>query len=370
MPRVAAAVLGATAFIAGIALVPGIPDAATAGRWSILAAGLPLAHAFSGQARPGIDHLLGATLVAWAALSAFWAPDAAAALARTVQIGWVMGFAFVIGAETDDVSWAWRGLAAGIAAQVPLVAWQAAAVPAGVHLPGGGPAGLFVDRDVWAATATVALVGAVSARDWWFAAGPAAGLALSSSRAALVALGLSAAVAAWRRAPWVTVAIAAAGAAVVTAFPWGPGISDRVEIWSATVPALTLLGHGAASYRTDFAFFDHAHNDFLEIAYELGVPGIVLAAGIAWRGVSPSGPGLVLAAVMALATFTFPFELPVTAFAAALAAGAAVRGRRVVRDRDPAGGDEVRRGGDCGRSPGSVDGADWRRDGVPVRPRA
>ena len=75
----------------------------------------------------------------------------------------------------------------------------------------------------------------------------------------------------------------------------------------------------------------HAHNDYLELVYDLGL------IGLAWLPCSlrpvrtaqfgPVGPGRIAVE----ACFAFPSHLPATLAIAALAAGHAVRDRAVVR---------------------------------------
>ena len=76
----------------------------------------------------------------------------------------------------------------------------------------------------------------------------------------------------------------------------------------------------------------HAHNDYLELVYELGAVGAVLGALFAWELWGPLNSARLVLIVFAVeACFAFPSHLPATLAIAALVAGHAVRDRVVVR---------------------------------------
>jgi O-antigen ligase len=136
----------------------------------------------------------------------------------------------------------------------------------------------------------------------------------------------------------------------VAAGDWNRVLSHRLDGWrSATEMTrqhpLTGVGHGsyAAEFaaarlvlvekghpvdRTNpFAHFGNAHNDYLEVAAELGLPG---AAALAWgfwvlfhrlRTLPPAERALAFATAAAMATLalaTFPFETAILGYPAAL----------------------------------------------------
>ena len=110
-----------------------------------------------------------------------------------------------------------------------------------------------------------------------------------------------------------------------------------MDIWAAASDGIGMFGSGVGSY----GFISsqmlpdghpmHAHNDYLELVYELGAIGALLGALFVWELRGPlNSSRLVLIAFAVEACFGFPTHLPVTVAVAALAAGYAVRGRAVV----------------------------------------
>lgn len=113
---------------------------------------------------------------------------------------------------------------------------------------------------------------------------------LIAAAAGLVALGLLR----WRRAWVATVGLAAAGALAGLAFSSRiaasisfVGMPERVEVWSrgwymVRHFALTGIGMGSFAYRTEQLYplvlqptLPHAHNLFMQVAIDLGLPGLV-----------------------------------------------------------------------------------------------
>ncbi len=141
-------------------------------------------------------------------------------------------------------------------------------------------------------------------------------------------------------------------------------IISRADIWSRTVDAIGdhgLAGSGIGSFpaiyrqyedsaRVDRFFANHAHNDYLEVALEAGVPGLLLLAAFllwwgrtalaAWRG--PSGDAYARAAAVGSGVILLhslvDFPLRTAALSALFAMCLALMVRRptpVVRDDQP-----------------------------------
>jgi hypothetical protein len=112
-------------------------------------------------------------------------------------------------------------------------------------------------------------------------------------------------------------------------------VDDRLNIWTDTVMALNFWGHGLGSLGSNFALFAHitdplpvrnvyAHNEFLQIAYELGAPGVILALTFVALVLKGGGPErYIFIAFLVEANLAFPSHLPSTGAVAALCAGAA-----------------------------------------------
>ncbi len=96
--------------------------------------------------------------------------------------------------------------------------------------------------------------------------------------------------------------------------------SDRIELWKWTCENLNLWGHGLGQWRADAQgevnerigrcdlFVRHAHSDFLEYLYELGVIPVALLVGILLFLVRNRFPLLMV--FLPLLLFSFPTERP------------------------------------------------------------
>jgi hypothetical protein len=188
------------------------------------------------------------------------------------------------------------------------------------------PAGLLYNGSIQAAAIALVITALVCDRDWRFVPALLPGLLLTQSRGGflVLAIGLSARAFGWL-APVFMVAVAAVVSLAVM------NISDvhRLLIWNATWNDLEWLGHGAGSFANvlfwhgdDLHYPGHVHNDYLQLAYELGIwaaPVYLVYAAALIRAHSPYWPAFVGFAVAGL--FFFPLYAPVTGFIGAVLAG-------------------------------------------------
>lgn len=200
------------------------------------------------------------------------------------------------------------------------------------------PAGLFANRNLLGETAALGLVAAVAWRLWYGVPGCLGALLATNARGALLgaAVGLLALLWRWSR-------LAAGGLAVVGTLVlvgWtGRGtkiesVIERVGIWQDAVLGMTLFGHGSGSFYTWYPAVatlhdtldsrpDHAHNDFLEVAFELGLPGIAIFLALCWASWRWAAAEVrpVLACGAVIACFGFPLHTAAAAGIIALVAG-------------------------------------------------
>ncbi|SOD97203.1 O-antigen ligase family protein [Caenispirillum bisanense] len=213
------------------------------------------------------------------------------------------------------------------------VAWAAVALAllaAGDRLPFGEKVqhlgfatGPFPNRNtlaLWLGMAACALAAAGVQRGvwrsvrrgwaWWLGAATlAAALAATQSRAGLVvaAVGLAVAVARLARPGWALAAVLAGGMLLVAtpvslrlaATALDPAAEPRLVVWATTLEGIARApwtGIGLGAFPAAFAEvrprallqpWRYAHNSYLELAWELGVPTAVAVvaalAGIGWR---------------------------------------------------------------------------------------
>lgn len=187
------------------------------------------------------------------------------------------------------------------------------------------PTGLFYSPIVQGGFLGLVIV-ALARIEWWEPMPIlAVGIYLSENRGGWVIAGVGL-LATWVRQPLVILAVILVGAFL---FTFNPTLSDleRLNIWQAGWVNLTWFGHGWGSYSDVWIVKHnlgyqpiHAHNDYLELAFEFGLYAVpifcVLAYALA-QTQSPEWPLLV--AYCTFATFAMPSYIPATAGIGALA---------------------------------------------------
>lgn len=329
--------LTALGFLAAIAFWPGLVDPATEPRWIVLAIGVPLCLMLA----PRTQQRAPRWTLAWlpvAALTIAWAPDRLAAGDALVHLVILAG-AFWLGASIESAAPVWRGIEAGVAVSVAAAAAQLAGWEGIAQAQ--APAGLFVNRNVLADACLVALVSAAAGGRWRLAAIALAGLGLTAAKAAIGAAIIAGAFAFRRRRPRVALAaMACVACAAAAVFAFGhPSALARLSIWRPALEGLAWFGHGLGSFAAAFPIAEHAHSEPLQLAWELGLLALPIGAAFVYAlggGQRENEPErLVLVAIAAVSLLAFPLRMPLTAFAAALAAGCLAGARHRVRRNEP-----------------------------------
>lgn len=306
-----------------------IVDGATAFRWALVAAGVALAlmHPTS-EERPSFAWI--GLPLAGVLASLAWTPDVLTGADEALHLA-ILGAAFALGASVASPAPAWRGIELGVALCLPVVVLQFLGFDL---LPQYGvPSGLFGNKNMMAEAALVALVTASAIGAWGFAAAAGLVVALTFSKAVIIGAAVALAVATWRKSPARAAAIVAVVfLGLVAVLLSGSGSLDaRLAIWEPAAADLRVFGHGIGAFSATYPQAEYAHNELLHYAYELGVlavPGLAVFA----FALGGSGPErLVLVALGVVGLFSFPLHMPLTGFAAALAAGHLVRGRLLLR---------------------------------------
>ncbi len=338
-----------------VTFVPGLAAPATTPRWALLAAVVPAVAIFTPCRRFTVAHGLGALLLGWAALSLFWTPNGWDGLRIIAELA-IFAALFHIGAALPSLRPVYIGAALGLSVSSLLAVMQVLGLELVDRIPGptGQAAGLFMNRNYLAEPAALVLIGLIGHRLWWalplvlpsvlpvavmmpwnYGESVRDLLALPMSRGAV--LGLLAAGMLWlwprSRAAVVSLCIAASAALFLL---MGPSTSSRFVIWASTLDGMTWLGNGIGSFYTLFPSHApawdflgttrpvHAHNDWLEFAYELGpLAGICLLGTLimlaAMRGPEPER--FILIALITEAAFGFPWHFAATVFLGGLVAG-------------------------------------------------
>ena len=328
--------LAVVAFGAAISFWPGILSAATAPRWWVLAAGLPLASRL--DPRQADLRVLAPFLavVAYAALSLLWAPDPLSGTNDLIHL-LILLAAVLAGASGTNLTPVMAALSVGVAVSAALSIGQVLGwSPVGQLIP---PAGLFLNRMILGETIAPLLVWALCTPRWRLLAPLlAVGLLASQSRVGLCAVVIALAARYPKRAALLFIP-AMLYLNVALSYHWGffapeklASFSDRLMIWRLAIHDLTWAGHGIGAFGFLHPWFEYAHSDLLQAVYELGPAAILLAAAflVCLRG-PRTAEWAAFVAVGIEAAVSFPLHMPVSAFVGAFLAGALARPRPLVR---------------------------------------
>lgn len=324
-------------FILAVCYVPGVTGFALPTGWLVLSATLPFI------LRRDLIRCLNPLLL-WATLGLAWTMIWQQGIYDVWKLAILSGV-FVLGQDRDSPM-LMRGMAVGLSASTVVAIFQMM----GYHpLPSiyAPPSGLFFNPNIYGEIACLLTVWFLASGAWPWALACVPGVFLSQSRTALFTLAALAALWAWRR--WPLAGPLAIFATLLVLLPSvaskpGAGFPYRLAIWQNTIAGFTPLGRGPGSYlSTSPAFATHtdsmasreedAHNDFLQIAYQYGVPGIaILCAVVGLALYGPLGPDrYLLLAFLAIAMFNFPLEIPLESCLGIIALARCWRSRYLLR---------------------------------------
>ena len=292
--------------------------------------------------------------LAWSALSLAWTPNLWDGLQGLWK--WVLLVAcFAVGSSAKGSDRLMLGFAWGLGVSViialaQLSGWDEIGRSTSI------PTGLWVNRNMMAHAAALALIWCVAEGRWFAAIAPACCALLAHGRAAWTALGFVGLVWVWQRSRSTAVACGMIGAVLAAlSVPWSPvpqgqetwldakraNAWERIVIWRDTMDGWTWLGRGTGSFystypekasRFDLLAYrpDHAHSEPIEIVFEQGPLGLALLAGffglVLWHG-RASARAVVLGGLV-IALVDFPLRNPASLALVGLMAGVACRDRR------------------------------------------
>lgn len=306
-------------FGAAVAFWPGWLSAATAPRWALLAAGVPFVrgiHAplLGAQALPLLGIVCG-----WMAASLLWTPDTLFGCHEAFHLLILVGVALAASAVSDIsgvlVATAWGVAISSLLAIAQVFGWSPVEQVT-------VPSGLFYNKALLAEAAAPLIVWAALSRRWYLAATLLPALALTQSRAAIVAAVCGAILSRPRLAKWLLPALGVGLLVALTDINLYSAVA-RAEIWATTIAGMSVLGHGIGSFSAVYPWWNHAHSDLLQIGFELGIVGTAGLCGffaVALKG--PASPVRIALAVAAVeAIVSFPLHQPMAGFLAFLLAG-------------------------------------------------
>ena len=331
--------LGILGFLVAIAFVPFFRNYAQCPKWAVLGVGVAYLILFT-PIHPTRAHWILSAILLWAVLSLGWTPIFDDGVQGMILLLFVAG-AFCLGAECDDLDPLYRGLAFGLLPSVVLMAFAHSRdllgyLPFAITYP-ASDGGLFGNQN-WAGEAAAPVligVAAPTATRVFLALGPFAVLALSYCRSAWLALIAMLAVSVWRRSRVLAVGIGLAlSIGVMVLKPTEESLHQRAMIWADSFDGLSVFGRGIGSYRGSVSQYgwrldtialntEHAHNDALELLYELG-PGLVgfcLLIALAFSAPRHYRDKLVFGALLVDGLVAFPLYEPATCLLFGVVAG-------------------------------------------------
>jgi len=260
--------------------------------------------------------------------------------ARELNGEWLLFFlacSFVIGAGNDL-----RGLFRGLSASLSLSSLIAVAQWMGwVSIDSYNfPAGLLYNSAIHACAISLVITALACAGDWRFMPLMVPGLVIAQSRGAYLVLlaALIGRIFGWRGA---VLAVLAAACVLLTFV--GVSDADRLLFWAVAWQQLEWLGHGPGEFSNMvfnvggvIHYPGHVHNDYLQLAYELGVfaAPIYLVYAVALTR-TRSKYWLPFVGFATSSLFFFPFYNGVTGLIGATLAGHLIyhdRMQRISRD--------------------------------------
>jgi len=309
-------------FATTVAFWPGIINAGTAPRWAVLAIGVPICLMLMDR-RVDTRSWWPALILVCAAATLAWTPDLLNGIDAFIRLSILMGV-FYLGTQFRSVTSAWGGIQWGVALMLPIVVLQwfnLISIQQAV-----APAGLLMNKNMMGELALVAAVTALSMGAWTMFVCAIAICVLTTSKAVAGAFLLTLVVIWFRRAPYASLALGVmiVGAALVSFLIGMESAGPRLAIWSEAISNWSFFGNGLGSFVTTYPAAEYVHSEPIQFIYELGVFSIPLFAAFLYALGTPHAQResiVVLVAVGAVSFFSFPLHMPVTAFAAALAAG-------------------------------------------------
>jgi len=334
-------VTGAVAFAVCIAFVPGWPDGSLAPRWAVLSIAVPVLLCCVGRVRASPGLYLLAAFVGFAGLSLAWTP----AVLDGLYLFWPFCLMLGIFCLPACPKAAYLGACLALIPNSIVTALQFWGFQP-FETIGLNP-GIFFNKSFSAEISAMVAIGLIGTARWWLAPAVLVPLGLLPlSRGAIIAFGTGIwlLLAKKQRFAAALIAILLVGLFVrlVLAAPHMNNSFERVALWADTARSLTFFGHGLGSFRWAYPYFEYAHNDLLQVAYELGVPGVLLIGAffVYCLRAGALTERLVMVVFLVEGCFGFPLFTPATLGLVSLVAGSLCRSRlavdRPVSDRERA----------------------------------
>lgn len=330
--RMRAWLLCCVVFLAMIGYLPDIMSSSTAGRWAVTTVvGLPLFLTW-GIPRWSLGSFLALLLFAWVGIGLTWSEVPWDTLGSILHWSALFGLGLAA-SRLEDRSQVWIAAALGVSISLPFVLLQVAGYsPVWSLVRAGylGNVGLFLTTNVIAEVSTVAFVLMLFQPRWLRLLAIAPGIcAALSGRSEVLLMLATVGLIYWptTRRYFVAIALGAALLFVVLAHYSliGPSMTIRLQVWSLIINNIDAWGAGLGTFATIFTGINFAHNELLQLIFELGI-GATLAVGLVacalFNESSHNFPDkLALWALLASSTVWAPLQDPATALLVSLLVG-------------------------------------------------
>ncbi len=316
-------------------MLPGFPSGALVGRWGLLA--LAAATLMFKMELPRAAWIF----LAYLAVMAWWGPVWYEAVNLYIHAAFFVVL-YCYAAKMEDLRRIAIGVGLGFAVNSAVVIaqyfidWS--------FVPTITPAsGLYFNRNMASEAAAISLALVMGYRLWWLVPGFAPTL-LAGSRIPVMALGLAGAIAIYRYSRFMAALAIVLPALLSVAWLQGHGalyyagvfdtLIQRFGTWYDGAQGFTFFGQGLGSWMINFPLYqthsnplelrwENAHNDAVQLLFELGIGGAVLIAVFLFRLANAERNAAFYALVVFAveACFEFPIYQPVTGALAVVCAG-------------------------------------------------
>lgn len=221
---------------------------------------------------------------------------------------------FVIGYYLNDLKKVFIGAALGIGVSSVLVL-------------AGFKGGLFININTLAELSVIVLVGLCVYKLYFLIPCLIPSLVLNGSRGAILTAVLVFSVWCWKRTKTISILIWIAIILVLVSGYRLETIYDRYVIWKGIFENSTLFGNGFGNF-TLWGYYNvhsmpmYAHNDLLQIFFEMGLVGaILIAAFFTLVMTTKENERYIIGTVIIISMYDFPLYLPISAFITLLTCG-------------------------------------------------
>lgn len=305
-------------FAVGLSIiyVPTFTGAATSTKWAYLAVGLPIFLLFVwNKVIFTWLHLVGCLFILWSILSLLWTSNQYDGIDNLIKLV-IIAEAFVLGSQLKSLEYIFVGLGIGLIIQTPFQ--------------------LFVNYNIYSEICLIVFVGLIVYKHIWLSLCLLPAILMYQTRSALFAAALVILSLLWSKSKFLASTIAFYCIVIGIGSIWLgykiPSIETRLELWRDAISGISLFGNGIGSFWTSFPYLSNwdtllvrarfAHNDLLQIVFEQGIIGGILACMFTWIALKwTSKERYILIAFIGISCVAFPFYLPVSAFIAALVCG-------------------------------------------------